>query len=106
MLRTSFLFTVPCHGLEGCTLEYGPAWLPLFAIFVRCDARNYAQFPLFDLCGDTVYIQINPKVKVTRPVYYPEVGQTPYWTTFLSISSLCPFATLLPFPVSEAVNKI
>jgi len=64
MLHTSFLFTVPCHGLEGCTLEYGTAWLPLFVVFVECDTRNRAQFLLFALCGAmvyTVYIQINPK---------------------------------------------
>jgi hypothetical protein len=60
--------------MEGCTLEYGPAWLPLFGIFVWCDTRNYAQFPLFALCGAmvyTVYIQIHPKEKVTSPVRYP-----------------------------------
>jgi hypothetical protein len=76
MLHTSFLFTVPCHGLEGRTLEYGPAWLPLFAIFIGCDARNYAWFPLFALCGAmvyTVYIHITPKEKVTL-----RCGQTPF----------------------------
>jgi hypothetical protein len=74
MLHTSFLLTVPCHGLEGCTLEYGPAWLPLFAIFVGRDARNYTQFLLFALCGAmvyTVYISINPKEKVTHPCTLP-----------------------------------
>ena len=55
---------------------------------------NYTQFPLFTLCGlkvYTLYIQINPKEKVTDPVHYtPRCRQTPYLTRFLSITSLCP----------------
>jgi hypothetical protein len=67
MLHTFFLIT---------TLEYGPAWLPLFAVFIRCDARIYARFLLFALFGGTVYtvyIQTDPKEKVTHPAHYPQV---------------------------------
>jgi hypothetical protein len=107
----TYIFPIYCSRpwLEGCTLEYGPAFLPLFAVFVGCDARNYALFPLFALFGAmvyTVYIQINPKEKVTPLYLTSRCGETPYWTAFLSISSLCPFATLLLFAVSEAISKI
>jgi len=70
---------------------------------------NYAQFPLFTLCGAkvyTIYIQINPKEKVTHPVHYPEVqadstlDHVPEYLLIVSIT------TLLPFRLSEAISKI
>lgn len=117
MLQTCFsyvtyIFPIYCSRpwLEGCTLEYGPALLPLFAVFVGCDARNYVQLPLFASCGAMVYTVYSnqSKRKVAPPTVYLTLrcGQTPYWTAFLSISSLCLFATLLLFAVSEAISKI
>jgi len=100
---------MPCHGLQGCTLEYGPAWLAFFAVVFGCDAGNYAEFPLFALCGVmvyTVHIQINPKEKVTCLLHYPKVQADSILDHIPEYLLIVSIATLLPFPLSEAISKI
>ena len=91
MLHTSFLYTVPCHGLEDCTLEYGPAWLPLFAVLFWVGIMlSFHCLPCVERSFTLLTFKSIQKKKLPTLYIAPRCRRSPYWTTFLSIFSLCP----------------
>lgn len=91
MLHISFLFTAPCHGSEGATLEYGPAWLPLFASLLWVGIMlSFHCLPCVERRFTLFTFKSIQKKKLPTLYITPRSRQTLHWTMFLSISSLCP----------------